>query len=132
MYSIMCWLYSVPNLLVFQQLDILYLGGNYVRVVCEKSVKNSSVWAFRGFSWLDLASDLWLATHQNATHVKHVGSWRVTTAGALQDKNVQYDLAVISWLIPLASESPECPVLKKMTLHIPHVLYYKYVYTHEM
>ena len=33
----------MPNLLVFQQLDTLYLGGNYVRVVCEKSMKNSSV-----------------------------------------------------------------------------------------
>ena len=53
----MCWLYSVPNLLVFQQLDTLYLGENYVRVVCEK------VWRFQvcehleWFSQLDLASD---------------------------------------------------------------------------
>ena len=31
-----CWLYSVPNLLVFYQLETLYLGGNHVRVVCEK------------------------------------------------------------------------------------------------
>ena len=31
-----CWLYSVPNLLVFQQLETLYLGGNHVRVVCER------------------------------------------------------------------------------------------------
>ena len=30
-----CWLYSVPNLLVIQHLEILYLGGNHVRVVCE-------------------------------------------------------------------------------------------------
>ena len=30
-----CWLYSVPNLLVFQQLVILYLGGILVRVVSE-------------------------------------------------------------------------------------------------
>ena len=30
------WLYSVPNLLVFQHLVTLYLGGNHVRVVCEK------------------------------------------------------------------------------------------------
>ena len=30
-----CWLYSVPNLLVFQQLVTLYLGGNHVRVVCD-------------------------------------------------------------------------------------------------
>ena len=31
-----CWLYSVPNLLVIQQLVILYLGGNHVRIVCER------------------------------------------------------------------------------------------------
>jgi len=26
----------MPNFLVFYQLDILYLDGNYVRVVCER------------------------------------------------------------------------------------------------
>ena len=31
-----CWLYSVPNLLVIQHLETLYLGGNHVRVVCER------------------------------------------------------------------------------------------------
>ena len=31
-----CWLYSVPNLLVIQHLETLYLGGNYVRVVCVR------------------------------------------------------------------------------------------------
>ena len=30
-----CWLYSVPNLLVLQQLVTLYLGGILVRVVSE-------------------------------------------------------------------------------------------------
>ena len=28
--------YSVPNLLVIQHLETLYLGGNHVRVVCER------------------------------------------------------------------------------------------------
>ena len=31
-----CWLYSVPNLLVIQHLETLYLGGNHVRVMCER------------------------------------------------------------------------------------------------
>ena len=31
-----CWLYSVPNLLVIQHLKTLYLGGNHIRVVCER------------------------------------------------------------------------------------------------
>ena len=30
-----CWLYSMPNLLVFQQLVTLYLGGILIRVVSE-------------------------------------------------------------------------------------------------
>ena len=30
-----CWLYSVPNLLVFQQLVTLYLGEFVVRIVSE-------------------------------------------------------------------------------------------------
>ena len=30
-----CWLYSVPNFLVFQQSVTLYLGGIFVRVVSE-------------------------------------------------------------------------------------------------
>ena len=31
-----CQLYFVPNLLIFQQLETLYLGGNLVRVVCVR------------------------------------------------------------------------------------------------
>ena len=30
------WLHSVPNLLVIQHLETLYLGGSHVRVVCER------------------------------------------------------------------------------------------------
>ena len=30
------WLYFVPNLLVIQHLETLYLGRNNVRVVCER------------------------------------------------------------------------------------------------
>ena len=35
-YQPSCWLYSVPNLFVFQQLVTLYLCGNHVRVVYER------------------------------------------------------------------------------------------------
>ena len=31
-----CWLYFVLNFLVIQHLETLYLGGNHVRVACEK------------------------------------------------------------------------------------------------
>ena len=34
-YQPSCWLYSMPNLLIFQQLVTLYLGGILVRVVSE-------------------------------------------------------------------------------------------------
>ena len=34
-YQPSCWLYFVPNFLVFQQLVTLYLGGILVRVVSE-------------------------------------------------------------------------------------------------
>ena len=34
--QLLCWLYFVPNLLVIQHLETLYLGGNHVRVVCER------------------------------------------------------------------------------------------------
>ena len=91
----------------------------------------------RGFSRLDLASDSQLATHQNATCVKHAGSWRVMTAGALQDKNyslarqLSHDSNLL--LIPLVKLSHQNALFcKKMTFHIPHLSYYKYSYTHEM
>ena len=31
-----CWFYSMPNLLVIQHLETLYLGGIHVRVVCVR------------------------------------------------------------------------------------------------
>ena len=31
-----CWLYSIPNLFEIQHLETLYIGGNHVRVVCER------------------------------------------------------------------------------------------------
>ena len=34
--QLFCWLYFVPNLLVIQHLETQYLGGNHVRVVCER------------------------------------------------------------------------------------------------
>ena len=38
-----CWLYSVPNLLIIQHLETLYLGGIHVKVVCERVKKSSRV-----------------------------------------------------------------------------------------
>ena len=38
-----CWLYSMPNFLVIQHLETLYLGENYVRVMHERVKKSSRV-----------------------------------------------------------------------------------------
>ena len=59
-----------------------------------------------------------LASHQSGTCVKHVGNWRVTTIGALQDKNIQSGQAVSSQLKLVTHssrkvESPECPIWMK-------------------
>ena len=43
-----CWLYSVPNLLVIQHLKTLYLGGNHVRVMCERVKKSSRLCTQQG------------------------------------------------------------------------------------
>ena len=81
-----CWLYFVPNLLVFQQLVTLYLGGFVVRVVSEieywmlKNVQENRV------SRLDLAGDLRLQAARSSTRAKHARSWSVMLTGALQDK----------------------------------------------
>ena len=116
----MCWLYSVPNLLLFQQLDTLNLGGNHVRVVCERVWRIQVCVHSEAFSRLELMSGSRLMTRQNATCVKHARSWRVMIARALQDK--EYSLA---WelshdsnlrLIPVVSELVEHPILQKKWL----------------
>ena len=72
-----------------------------------ESVKKLKCLCIGGFSRLDLTSDSRLATRQNATHVKHVGIWRVMTAGALQDK--KYSLA---WQLSHDSNSRLIPLTR--------------------
>ena len=55
-----CWFYSVPNLLVIQQLVTLYLGGNHVRVVCERVPRNAQDCALK--QGLATESHGWLVT----------------------------------------------------------------------
>ena len=56
----------MPNLLVIQHLETLYLGGNHVRIVyereCEEKLK--SVQLSRA-SQLDLVIGLWLVSRQS-------------------------------------------------------------------
>ena len=83
------WLYSVPNLLVFQHLVTLYLGGFVVRVVSEiecwllKNVQENKD------SRLDLAGDSRLQAARRSTRAKHARRWIVMLARALQDKTGQ-------------------------------------------
>ena len=101
------------KLLVIQQLETLYLGEFYIRVVCKRMWRIDQVCASKSFSWL--THEWWLA--KNVTRVKHVGSWRIRTAGSQRDK--KYSLAILlfgdwnSWLIPVASHSPKHLVLQK-------------------
>ena len=82
-YSTMCWLHSMSIFLVIQELDTLNLGGNHVRVMCERVWRIQVFVHSKSFSRLELTSDSRLMTRQNTTCVKHARSWRVTIAEAL-------------------------------------------------
>ena len=82
-----CWLYSVPNLLIFQQLVTLYLGGILVRVVSEIVWRNAQECVRKNRdSQLDLVGDSRLQAARSCSRARHARSWSVTPAGALQDK----------------------------------------------
>ena len=58
----------MPNLLVIQHLETLYLGENHVKVVCEKVWKKAEECAFK--KSLTIGSrDWWVA--KGGTRVKH-------------------------------------------------------------
>jgi len=86
-YQQFCWLYSVPNLLVFYQLVTLYLSGNHVRVVCEKVWRNAQDCAKK--QGLATGSHGWLASYK-PPEVAHMPSmqrsWTVMPTIILQDK----------------------------------------------
>ena len=98
-----CWLYSVPNLFVFQHLVTPYLGRFVVRVVSEiecwmfKSVQENRV------SRLDLAGDSRLQAARCSTRAKHARRWTVMLTGALQDKIGQLAIRLSSdWISQLS------------------------------
>ena len=111
------WLYSVPNLLVFQHLVTLYLGGFVLRVVSEiewsllKSVQENRD------SRLGLAGDSRLQAARCSTRAKHAGRWTVMLAGAQQDKTGQLAIQLsrdwISRLSQVTRSSREPPLFYK-------------------
>ena len=111
------WLYSVPNLLVFQHLVTLYLGGFVVRVVSEmecwllKSVQENRD------SQLVLVGGSRLQAARRSTRAKHARRWTVMLARALQDKIGQLAIWLsrdwISRLSQVARSSREPPLFCK-------------------
>ena len=103
------WLYFIPNLLVFQHLVTLYLGGLVVRVVSEikwsllKSVQENR--------------DSRLQAARRSTRAKYAGRWTVMLAGALQDKTGQLAIRLsrdwISRLSQAVRSSRELPLFCK-------------------
>ena len=111
------WLYSVPNLLVFQHLVTLYLGGFVVRVVSE-----IECWLFKSVqenrdSRLALAGSSQLQAAKRSTRAKHARRWIVMPAGALQEKTGQLGIRLscnwISRLSLAARPSREPPLFWK-------------------
>ena len=97
---------------------------------CEENLRCVQI---KGVLRLDLTTDLWLASRQSGTRVKHVGNLRFMTAGALQDKNVQSGQTVSSRLVLVARLSRQNALFGwKLSFHIPYIQYYKYPYTHEI
>ena len=117
----MCWLYFVPNLLVIQQLETLYLGGNNVRVVFERVWRIDQMCAFKSIlatgtrSWFTNV-DLPEGSHMWSMQ-ENEGSWQLD-----HYRTKKYSLAFLlvddwnSQLIPIASHSPKPPVLQKNDL----------------
>ena len=123
----------MPNLLVFQHLETLYLGGNHVRVVCERVWRKSSKVCISRASRLVCS----LQSPKQAHVWSMQGSWRVTLAVALQDKSPklgrQLTRDLDPRLIQVARPSHQNTLfVRNLTLHIPYTPYYKYPYTHKM
>ena len=87
------WLYSVPNLLVIQHLETLYLGGNHVRVGCEKVWRKAQEYAFK--KSLATGSRDWRVA-KGGTHVKHARELKGYASCSTTRQNFQFGQAVIS------------------------------------
>ena len=123
-YQPSCWLYSVPNLLVFQQLVTLYLGGILVKVVSEIVWRNAQECARKTKTrtgsrrWLVATSRQKLLTCQACQKLKRHANCSTT------GRNRTTGCSVISRLELATQSSHEAkprasPVLKNLTLHIP-------------
>ena len=134
----MCWLYFVPNLLVIQHLETLYLVGNNVWVVCERVWRFDQECATRRWFVTVLVTNSLVVTCQNEAHL-----WSMQEdeeSGQLdhyRTKSTIWPSLVTgdwnSWLIPVAKWLTSASCFAKKWLFTFHLIsYYKYPYTHEM
>ena len=92
------WLYSVLNLLVFQHLVTLYLGGFVIRVVSE-----IECWLLKS---VQENRDSRLQAARRSTRAKHARRWTVMLARALQDKTGQLAIRLPrKWILQLSQVS---------------------------
>ena len=127
-YQPSCWFYFVPNLLVFQQLVTIYLGGILVRVVSEIVSRNAQECA-RKTGTLDWISRV---THgYKPPEVAHMPSMPEVEASR-QLEHYRTNGRPVTSRLELATQSSReakpqtSPVLKNLTLHIPFSPQYKY------
>ena len=126
-----CWLYSVPNLLVFQHLVALYLGGIVIRVVSEIECWNAQECARKqrlatgSRGWLAASSRQMQHTCQACQKLKRYASWSTTGQNRTIGRSIisRLDLATQS----MRETKPRAnPILKNLTLHISFSPQYKY------
>ena len=117
-----CWLYSVPNLLVIQHLQTLYLGGNHVRVVCVRVWRKTQDCALsKGLA----IGSCGLQVAKGCTQVKHAeelnshASWSTTGQKVQSGHSVSSRLGLVTQSSREA-KSPVHSVWEKLTLRIPN------------
>ena len=123
----------MPNLLVFQHIVTLYLGGIFVKVVSEIECWNAQECARKqrlatwSYGWLAASSCQKQHTCQACQKLKRHASWSTT------GQNRTTGRSIIARLDLATQSSREPPLFMKiLTLHIPFSPQYKYpLYPHK-
>ena len=116
----------------------MYLGGNHVRVMCEKVWRIAQDCAKK--QGLATGSHGWLAAckpPESCIRAKHARSWRVAPVVALQDKSPRlarpFAPGLNLWLNPVARSSRQNTLFRKNWLFtFLLTLLYIYPYTHDL
>ena len=128
----------LAKFVIIQHLETLYLGGNNIRVECERVWRFDQECATRRWITTGLVTDSWVVTCQKwSTRVKYAGRWRIKTVGPLHDKSTVWpNLITCDWNlqhIPVAKWLASTPCFVEKLLFTFHLIpYYKYPYTHKI